>query len=876
MSLELDRLWPALAEELEPVLVASRERPTKPARTSDRLCRDARLDRDLREALHDRVLAGNDPYTHQVSAIEAALDGRDVVLETATASGKSLCYWTPILNEIIRRPPATAIYVAPLNALVADQIGAVARFATGHASADDPVLRVGVGPREVVVGRYDGGVELGRRPYVRRADPSILVTNPDMLHHGILPHHQRLWPRLLAELRYLVIDEMHVYRGMFGASMAGLVRRLLRLVPDGGRRVRVIGCSASIGNPEELFALLTGRTEPAVLRSEASGAPVHRRRVALLDPERGARSAADMAAELTARLVGGEGVPTIAFMRSVAEVDRVYRDASRALRQSGSDATLRQYKRLIPAADKHAITQELRDGRALGVVTTSALQAGIDIGALSAAIVCRLPASRADLMQQTGRVGRTGEGLSLVVAGESAVDRHYVRRPEALLDDPPAESVYLNPDNPVILSRQLLCAARERPLRAPADIRVFGRTSTRAEVTRLIEGGLLRQLGDGLVGPTAPGLAEALRVPMRTPSFDLPVRDEHGREVARPDALQAMRQFHPSARFAIQGRHYEVTALELDWKRATGSARAVAVGPPHFATGAPLESTIEIVDTRSERALGPTILAHGGVRLELRVTRYREFRRGQRPSEHIALGHRAPPSRRIDTEGLWLALSASFAGKEARPAAESVAGALRLSGAHLCSTDPGDLAAQVGPGGEGWLLILSDVTPGGDGIASALFERAEELVDGALRVLEGCPYCSRHPRSRGCPSCVAPSFGGEESVDRAGAIEALRALGARGDASLNDPANGDEPEMERWADEDELSGLYDGTEDPASWVSLDRDAELELIRDRAADGPLFGIDEDGDLVTYEEESDPLAGIPDPGGFPGDDSEEDAR
>lgn len=880
MAIDLDEVWPAIADRLGPAIVGTREYPEEQASECDLPAVGTGFASAVRDALQAAIGEGKSLYAHQAEAIRAALKGHDVVLQTPTASGKSVCYWTPALQRVLEEPASRVIYVAPLNALVRDQLGAVARF-SGHSRDDGLVCGVELGGRRITVARYDGSLTNEERRVVRRQKPDILVANPDILHHGVLRHHD-LWQGLFDNLRLLIIDEMHLYRGMFGASMSGLIRRVLRLTPDRGRQVQFICCSATIGNAPRLFTALTGRHEPVVVAK--SGAQRYRRRLVVVDPLRAGSSVTEMAGELIAMLVGARRVPTIAFTRSIPEVDRVYRQAMGTLarRPGMSDIPLYEYKRLIPDQDKERITTHLRDGEALGVVATSALQAGIDIGALSAAVIVRFPQARADFLQQMGRVGRQGPNVTLLLVGESAVDRYYASRPEELLDEQlvKPESVFLNENNRVILARQLLCAAREHPLRAPGDIKAFG-PSTRRTVADLIENGLLRRVGDGYVAPTERGLHEAGRVQMRTPGFDLRMLDQAGKEIAKPDALQAMRRFHVNGRFQVQDRHYVVMALELDWARSQGIGRVTEVEPPHFATQAPLDVSIAVLSAEGQRTQGPLEVHRGNVRLTLRVTRYRELYQGRRPGDYVPLGDLAPPPRQVETEALWFDL-ASLGGEwsTSLAAGNSLAGALRLAGALLCSTDAGDHAHHIETNpGTGMRIFVADVTPGGDGISRELFERWQDLIDAAMRLLGTCPNCTKNLASTGCPSCVAPQFGGAETVDRSGAIKLLQTLGA---APLPE-AGVDAPSIEadRLAGESRVSAeqvtpvdsghwteeAYEDDLQPDQWDFSD-DAWREAARDRAFDTPLFGIDENGDLVPLEDEPDEIERIQDPRGFPG--------
>ena len=276
-----DRAWAIVEKEYRSLIVAKRERPAAPARYDRTLREDKRLDPRMREALYDRLLQGGDLWSHQALAIDAALEGKDVVIETATASGKSLCYWVPIFNSLVSNEKATALYIAPLNALAEDQMRSIERFSRRPPPSslrpwDHYTRSVDVGATPILVARYDGSTspQSQLRTRIRKAQPRVLVTNPDMLHYGILPHHDKLWIEFFRNLRFIVIDELHVYKGMFGTHFANVLRRVLRIVKSYGGKPQIIACSASIGNPLDLFKAVAGRPSPILVAASANGAPL--------------------------------------------------------------------------------------------------------------------------------------------------------------------------------------------------------------------------------------------------------------------------------------------------------------------------------------------------------------------------------------------------------------------------------------------------------------------------------------------------------------------------------------------------------------------------------------------------------------------------
>jgi DEAD/DEAH box helicase domain-containing protein len=389
----------------------------------------------------------------------------------------------PVLNEILRDQDATALYIAPLNALVEDQLQAVERFSSNPpASHVKPgsyahyTRSLRIGPRSVLVARYEGTLKDNEvRRAIRGNRPRVVITNPEMLHRSIVPHHGKAWTYLVSNLRYLIVDEMHVYKGMFGANFANILRRLFRLAAYYGTEPQIVGCSASIGNPEALFQALTGRTKPTVISASDNGAPLYRQCRVILDIAKAEEAMSTAAKNIVVKSVGDLKARTIAFMHSIPEVDQVYRYVTGELRRSFKGIgknTVREYKREIPPDEKAKVTADLRSGATLGVISTTALQLGIDIGDLAVCLVCKFPGSRAGFFQQAGRVGRRGDSLVFFLADESPLDQHFVRRPEELLDAP-AEVVYLNPNHHETVLNHLECAAQELTLDAKRDARFW-------------------------------------------------------------------------------------------------------------------------------------------------------------------------------------------------------------------------------------------------------------------------------------------------------------------------------------------------------------------------------------------------------------------
>ena len=400
-------------------------------------------------------------FTHQAAALDAVRDGASIIVTTGTASGKTLCYLLPVLERLAQDQEARALFIYPTKALAQDQADAIGEFAS---------LVPGL-----IYGTYDGDTPADERRRLRQAG-RILLTNPDMLHVGILPQHFRWWRPFLRSLRYVVLDDMHVYRGVFGSHVALVLRRLWRACRVHGAEPQVICTSATIANPEEFGGRLAGR--PLRLVAD-DGAPRGPRRFVLWNPpvvaraEQRRRSAYTEAAWLLASLVR-QSARTIVFTKARKITELVYRYATDALAETPAlAAQVSPYRAGYLPKERRAIEQRLFRGELLGVVSTSALELGIDVGALDAAVLVGYPGTMASVWQRTGRAGRgTGDALAVLIALEDALDQYLMRRP-AYFFGRPVEHATVDPENPYILAAHLRCAAAELAL-GPQDEAVFG------------------------------------------------------------------------------------------------------------------------------------------------------------------------------------------------------------------------------------------------------------------------------------------------------------------------------------------------------------------------------------------------------------------
>ena len=784
---DLDKVWHEIRDCCSGLVVAEQNREGSTAKTDGAFRTDSRLFPALTESIL-RVLGGGDLYSHQATAIDAALSGKDVVIETATASGKSLCYWVPVANAILNDRQATALYISPLNALAEDQLEAIDRLGSSPVQHFRPgtypqyVRSIKIGTNSFTVARYDGSVkDQDIRRGIRKSEPNVVITNPDMLHYGILPHHKKAWPQFFANLRFIVIDEIHVYRGMFGANCANILRRVLRLAKHYGASPQIIACSASIGNPAELFSGLTGRSDPVLISAAANGAPIRRQKRVILDLARSADAMPTVVKDLLVEAIGKKRARTIAFMRSISEVDQVYRYVAGELSRSFkgiSKTTIREYKREIPVEQKANVTSDLKNGATLGVISTTALQLGIDIGDLSIAVVAKFPGSKAAFFQQAGRVGRSGESLVFFIADRSPLDQWFAQRPHELLEAT-SEVVFVNPSHRETVLSHLRCAAEELPIDHSLDTEFWGEELP-SLLDELAARGGMSEDGREVLVVRRPG-DTAKDVSIRSLGFESVVRDEGGNEVAKPDVLRAMRRFHKYARFQIQEQAYEVTRLSINWNERAAEAIARKVDRLDYTTTSVVKTECTVESTLETYALGDNTLERGNVRFRVFVdSYYRIPTSGSGSPEYQPLGVAAPPHYELDTHGLWVSFSEAalrdIPMEDREPAVKSAIESLRISAALLCSTDPDDIGTHVetDPASRQIVAYLADNEAGGSGLTEQVFMKALDLFEGALRILRDCPHCKSRPESRGCPQCVTTPWGGDSDVNRVGGIELLQ------------------------------------------------------------------------------------------------------
>ena len=710
---------------------------------------------DLPRLLIDRLalLGVTGLHPHQRTALDLVRAGRDVIVATGTASGKTLVYNLAFAERAIADPRATALYLFPTKALARDQLRQVR----------------GLKLAQVRAAVYDGDTPRAERPLIRR-NANLVLTNPDMLHASVLPDHAR-WADFLLRLSLVVVDEAHVARGVFGSHVAMIIRRLRRLVARYGGDPRFVLASATIGNPGELAERLVGVpfeavTEDASPRGEKLFAlwnpPV-------IDDETGARrSALTEAAALVGRLAD-EGVRSIGFARSRRAAELL---ADLARREVPVDLRprIKAYRAGYLPEDRRELERQLADGDLVAVASTNALELGIDIGSLDAAVLVGYPGTRASMWQQAGRAGRRGSSsLAVLVAQDDPLDQYLVGHPGALFDQPP-EAAVIDPSNPHVLEPHLRAAARELSLE-DGELAYLGPGAADA-AARLLAGGDLARRRDRLVDVGR----EAPVIDIRTSGgrpYSIVVADT-GELLGTVDEGRAFHQVHPGAIYLHQGEQFEVRELDL-LRRVAAVDR---VDPDHYTQARDL-TDIAIVAAEATAPCGAIEATYGAVRVTNQVNGF--ARRLVATGETMDVTPLALPPNHLETRAVWWSIPQEIVDRAGvRPgdlpgaahAAEHAAIGLLPLVATCDRWDVGGVSTAMHLDVGSCAIFVYDGAPGGSGIAERGFRSVERWLGATLERVATCPC------PRGCPSCVqSPKCGnGNEPLDKRGAVALLAAI----------------------------------------------------------------------------------------------------
>jgi DEAD/DEAH box helicase domain-containing protein len=670
-------------------------------------------------------------YSHQAASFEHAAAGRNVVVVTPTASGKTLCYNLPVLNRLIADSGARAMYLFPTKALAEDQLAALNEFGT-----------------DLRAFTYDGDTPQDARRAIRER-ASVVLTNPDMLHAGILPHHTK-WAKAFENLRYVVIDELHSYRGVYGSHLANVLRRLKRVCEFYGSSPQFICCSATIANPKELAEALTGLPFDLVA---GNGAPSGEKYVVFYNPpvvnrQLGIRRGYLNETRRIARELLDRGQQTLVFANSrlATEVLLTY--------LKDDHAGVRGYRGGYLPKERREIERKLRDGEIRAVVATNALELGIDIGSLDAVVMAGYPGTIASTWQRAGRAGRRQTtALAVLVASSAPLDQYIIEHPEYFFERPP-EHAYINPDNLEILLNHMKCAAFELPVR---DGERFGSHDVGDLCRFLADLKLLHHSGGAWhwTSDSYPADAVSLRAVSSDNFVVVDISGDH-EVIAEVAFTAALTTLHEKAIYLHDARQYQVERFDYEGRKAY----VRHVDSDYFTDAIDYTQVKELEEFAATPVAGAKA-AHGDVRLNRQIVGFKKVK--FYTMENVGSGNLSMPEQEMHTTAFWLhfpeALLARFPDltpTEKQAGLVALGALLRTVGSLLIMSDPRDLGVSITEALASRLktfepnLYLYDNYPGGIGQSEALFRLTPRLLEGAASLVRSCPC------EAGCPSCVGP------------------------------------------------------------------------------------------------------------------------
>jgi DEAD/DEAH box helicase domain-containing protein len=670
-------------------------------------------------------------YSHQAASFEHAAAGRNVVVVTPTASGKTLCYNLPVLNRLIADSGARAMYLFPTKALAEDQLAALNEFGT-----------------DLRAFTYDGDTPQDARRAIRER-ASVVLTNPDMLHAGILPHHTK-WAKAFENLRYVVIDELHSYRGVYGSHLANVLRRLKRVCEFYGSSPQFICCSATIANPKELAEALTGL--PFDLVAE-NGAPSGEKYVVFYNPpvvnrQLGIRRGYLNETRRIARELLDRGQQTLVFANSrlATEVLLTY--------LKDDHAGVRGYRGGYLPKERREIERKLRDGEIRAVVATNALELGIDIGSLDAVVMAGYPGTIASTWQRAGRAGRRQTtALAVLVASSAPLDQYIIEHPEYFFERPP-EHAYINPDNLEILLNHMKCAAFELPVR---DGERFGSHDVGDLCRFLADLKLLHHSGGAWhwTSDSYPADAVSLRAVSSDNFVVVDISGDH-EVIAEVAFTAALTTLHEKAIYLHDARQYQVERFDYEGRKAY----VRHVDSDYFTDAIDYTQVKELEEFAATPVAGAKA-AHGDVRLNRQIVGFKKVK--FYTMENVGSGNLCMPEQEMHTTAFWLHFPEAFLARfpdltptEKQAGLVALGALLRTVGSLLIMSDPRDLGVSITEALASRLktfepnLYLYDNYPGGIGQSEALFRLTPRLLEGAASLVRSCPC------EAGCPSCVGP------------------------------------------------------------------------------------------------------------------------
>ncbi len=713
------------------------------------------IDLRLRDALAQKGI--RQLYSHQAETFSHIQNGKNVVLVTPTASGKTLSYNLPVINHILQDPDARALYFFPTKALAQDQYHELHELVT-------------IAGADIKTYTFDGDTPVSARQAIRRSG-HVVMTNPDMLHQGILPHHT-IWLKLFENLKYVVIDEIHYYRGVFGSHLANVIRRLKRIARFYGSDPQFICCSATIANPLEFVQKVIG--EPVELVDQ-NGAPRGSKHFVfynppLVNPELGIRRSVLKEVNRISRLMMETRVQSIVFARSRMRVEvltHYLKEQARSLKIP--EKKVRGYRGGYLPLERREIERGLRDGSILSVISTNALELGIDIGQLDVAIMAGYPGTIASTWQQSGRAGRrSSTSLAIMVASSSPIDQFIISHPEYFFRKSPENGI-VDPDNLLILMSHLKCAAFEIPF---LEDETFSDVATREILDYLTDQRVLHHSAEKYHWSSEVYPAEEVSLRSASPDNVVIIDTTNGENViGETDLFSAHMLVHTEAIYMHGSIQFHVDKLDLARKKAY--VRQVSVD---YFTDAITKSDIKVLAVDEEKPAGKALLRYGEIKVNTITTGYKKIKLFTH--ENIGSGRVYQPEIELHTAAAWLELPEALAAEmqlsasDLSSALQAIANVLHNIAPVYLMCDPSDIRAFPmikSPFSQLPALYLYDTYPGGIGLSFKLFNNPQPVVVACLELVQRCGCKS------GCPSCVGPALEVGENA-KAHATELLQFL----------------------------------------------------------------------------------------------------
>ncbi len=685
----------------------------------------------------------HDLYQHQANAIDLIRSGRNIVVATPTASGKTLIYNLPVLENILENPGSKALYIFPLKALAQDQMRTFKKM-TEIDGQIKPTIEI-----------YDGDTTAWHRKRIREAPPNILLTNPEMIHLSLLAHHRK-WADFFCDLDMVVVDEVHTYRGIMGSHMAQVFRRLRRICSFYGADPTFIFCSATVSNPSQLSQQLTGLKVDTITKS---GAPMGVKHLVFMNPVQGPAQTAILLLKAALH----RGLRTIVYTQSRKLTELI---AIWAGSQSGAFADrISAYRAGFLPEERREIEARLAKGELLAVISTSALELGIDIGDLDLCLLVGYPGSVVATWQRGGRVGRNGQDSALVlIAGEDALDQYFMRHPKEFIKREP-EAAVINPYNPDILSKHLICAAAELPLKLDEPFMAH-ETVKKIALNLEFKGKLLRSEDGKEIYSSRQAPHRHVNLRGTGSQYNI-VSIKTGQSKGEIDGFRAFKETHPGAIYLHKGDTFLVDTLDPDTKTVKVSGARV-----DYYTRVRSNKNTEILDIYEEKLVCNTIVYTGRLKVTDQVTGYEKWQ--IHAKKKLGIVPLNLPPLIFETDGLWFKIPLEIQRQAEEKYFHFMGGIHAIEHAAIGifpllvmadRNDLGGISTPFHPQIGGAAVFIYDGVPGGAGLSRQAFRQAKELLENTLKVIRDCPCES------GCPSCVhSPKCGsGNRPIDKAAA-----------------------------------------------------------------------------------------------------------